>query len=87
METKLFVTSAVDAAFFVREILYSLDSKPLTIVEVTVPHELGNRLFRFMADGKSIVAVDPLHRGRVSHCMGAPPSAARCAFPTDADTA
>ena len=34
METKLFATSAADAAFFAREILYPLDNKPLTIVEV-----------------------------------------------------
>ena len=38
METKLFATSAADAAFFAREILYPLDNKPLTIVEVTLPH-------------------------------------------------
>jgi hypothetical protein len=40
METKLFATSAVHAAFFAREILYPLDNKPLTIVEVTIPHAL-----------------------------------------------
>jgi hypothetical protein len=38
METKLFATSAADAAFFAREILYPLDNKPLTIVEVPLPH-------------------------------------------------
>ena len=38
METKLFATSAVDAAFFARELLYSLDNKPLTSVAVTIPH-------------------------------------------------
>jgi hypothetical protein len=58
METKLFATSAVDAAFFAREILYPLDNKPLTIVEVIIPHALGNRLFRFTTDGKPVAAVD-----------------------------
>ena len=58
METKLFAISAVDAAFFSREILYPLDNKPLTIVEVIIPHALGNRLFRFTTDGKPVAAVD-----------------------------
>ena len=58
METKLFATSAADAAFFAREILYPLDNKPLTIVEVTIPQALGNRLFHFTTDGKPVVAVD-----------------------------
>lgn len=58
METKLFATSAADSAFFAREILYPLDKKPLTIVEVTIPHALGNRLFHFTTDGKPVVAVD-----------------------------
>jgi hypothetical protein len=59
METKLFTTSADVTAYFAREILYPLDNKPLTIVEVEVPHAFGNRLFRFTADGKPVVAVDP----------------------------
>ena len=58
METKLFVTSVADAAFFAREILYPLDNKPLTIVEVTIPHASGNRLFHLTTDGKPVVAVD-----------------------------
>ena len=58
METKLFATSAADAAFFAREILYLLDNKPLTIVQVTIPHALGNRHFRFTTDGKPVAAVD-----------------------------
>ena len=58
METKLFAISAADAAFFAREILYPLDNKPLTIVEVTIPHALGNHLFYFTTDGKPVVAVD-----------------------------
>ena len=58
METKLFTTLAADAAFFAREILCPLDNKPLTIVEVTIPHALGNRLFHLTTDGKSVVAVD-----------------------------
>jgi hypothetical protein len=59
METKLFATSVEDAAFFAREILFQLDHKPCTIVEITIPQELGNRLFRFPVDGKSTVAVEP----------------------------
>jgi hypothetical protein len=55
----LFTTSADDAAYFAREILYPIDHEPLTIVEVGVPHVLWNRLFRFTADGKPVVAVDP----------------------------
>jgi hypothetical protein len=56
METKLFATSAADAA--AREILYPLDNKPLTIVELTIPHALGNQLFHLTTDGKPVVAVD-----------------------------
>ena len=59
METKLFTISADDAAYFAREILYPLDNKPLTIVEVEVPHTIWNRLFHFTVDGKPVVAVDP----------------------------
>jgi len=59
METKLFTTSADDAAYVAREILYPLDHKPLTIVEVEVPHAFWIRLFRFIADGKPVVAVEP----------------------------
>ena len=59
METKLCTTSAEDAAYFAREILYPLDHEPLTIVEVDVPHAFWKRLFRFTTDGKPVVAVDP----------------------------
>ena len=58
METKLFTTSAQDAAFFAWAVLYPLDAKPLTIVEITIPHTLWNQLFRFTTDGKTTVAVD-----------------------------
>jgi len=58
METKLFATSANDAAFFAREILYPLDNKPLTIIEVTIPQALGSQFFRFTTDGKPVVAID-----------------------------
>ena len=59
LETKLFTMSADDAAFFAREILYPLDQRPLTILEVGVPDACGERLFRFITDGKLTVAVDP----------------------------
>jgi len=42
METKLFATSAEDAAFFARSILFPLDQKPLTIVEVEIPDSLAS---------------------------------------------
>ncbi|RMF07308.1 MAG: hypothetical protein D6773_03665, partial [Alphaproteobacteria bacterium] len=59
METKLFATSAEDASFFARDVLFPLDKKPLTILEVEVPESLASRLFRFTADGKPTVALDP----------------------------
>jgi len=58
LETKLFTTSAEDAAFFAREVLYPLDQKALTIVEVILPDVLGRRLFHFVADGKLTIAVE-----------------------------
>ncbi len=59
METKLFATSAEDASFFARNVLYPLDNKPLTILDVEVPESLASRLLRFTADGKPTVALDP----------------------------
>lgn len=59
METKLFTTSAEDAAFFARNVLFPLDQKPLTIVVVEIPASLASRLFHFATDGKLTVAVEP----------------------------
>lgn len=78
METKLFATSAEDAAFVARDILYPLDHKPCTVVEVEIPQEFGYRLFRFTVDGKPTVAVDPSQldelnaKGQI-HMMNASP--------------
>ena len=58
METKLFTTSAEDASFFARNVLFPLDQKPLTVVEVEVPDSLVARFFQFTTDGKITVAVD-----------------------------
>ncbi len=58
METKLFATPARDASFFARDILYRLDRKPLTIVEVTIPNDLGDKLFRFTVDGIEAIAIE-----------------------------
>jgi hypothetical protein len=58
METKLFTTSAEDATFFARYILFPLDQKPLTIVEVEIPDSLMSRLFHFTTDGKTTIAVE-----------------------------
>jgi len=57
-ETKLFTTSAEDAAFFARNILFPLDQKPLTIVAVEVPDSLASRLVHFTTDGKTTIAVE-----------------------------
>ena len=59
METKLFTPSIEDAAFFARHVLFPLDQKPLTVVEVEVPDSLAARFFQFTTDGKTTVAVDP----------------------------
>ena len=59
METKLFVMSPEEASFFARTILFPLDQKPLTIVEIEIPESLASRLFRFITDGKTTIAVDP----------------------------
>ena len=59
METKLFTTSAEDASFFARNVLFPLDQKPLIVVEVEVPESLAARFFQFTTDGKTTVAVDP----------------------------
>ena len=70
METKLFATSAEDAAFFAQNILFPLDRKPLTIVEVDIPDSLASRLFRFTTDGTSPFAVQKVQKlnfqGRLS---------------------
>jgi hypothetical protein len=58
METKLFTTSAEDASFFAKNILFPLDQKPLTIVEVEIPDSLASRLFQFTTDGKATIAVE-----------------------------
>ena len=58
METKLFTTSAEDAAFFAQNILFSLDQKPLTIVEAEFPDSLASRLVHFTTDGKTTIAVE-----------------------------
>lgn len=58
METKLFTMSAQDAAFFARHILFPLDRKPLTIVEVEMPDSLAARFFQFTTDSKTTVAVE-----------------------------
>ena len=59
METKLFTTSVQDASFFARHVLFPLDWKPLTIVEVEMPDSLAVRCFQFTTDGKTTVAVEP----------------------------
>ena len=59
METKLFVVSSEDASFFARNVLFPLDGKPLTIVEIEIPESLASRLFRFITAGKTTIAVDP----------------------------
>jgi hypothetical protein len=59
METKLFVTAPEDASFFARDVLFRLDRKPLTIVEAEIPESLASRLFRFITDGKTTIAVEP----------------------------
>lgn len=58
LETKVFTTSVEDAAFFARYVLFPLDQKPLTIIEVEVADNLGERFFPFITDGKATVAVD-----------------------------
>ena len=58
MEIKLFTTSAEDAAFFARNVLFPLDQQPLTIVVVEIPESLASRFFRFTTDGKITVAVE-----------------------------
>ena len=59
METKLFTLFAEDAAFFARHILFPLDQKPLTVVEVEIPDSLAVRFFSCTTDGKMTIAVDP----------------------------
>ena len=60
METKLFTLSAEDAAFFARNVLFPLDQKPLTVVEVEVLDSLAARFFPCTTDGTITIAVDPM---------------------------
>ena len=41
-----------------RNILFPLDQKPLTIVEVEIPDSLASRLFHFTTYGKTAIAVE-----------------------------
>jgi hypothetical protein len=59
METKLFATSEVDAGFFARDVLYQLSGQQSWVVRATVPNSVASRLYRFTADGKSVIAVHP----------------------------
>ena len=54
METKLLAESAEDGAYFARDILYKLDGKPTTLIEVELPNGLAKQLFKGTADGKTI---------------------------------
>jgi hypothetical protein len=58
LETKLFATSAEDAARFGRA-NFRFDRKPFTIVEARVPHAMANRLYAGVADEMAIRAVYP----------------------------
>lgn len=58
MESKLFTMSAQDASFFARHVLFPLDRKPLTIIEVEMPDSLAARFFQFTTDGKPTMAVE-----------------------------
>lgn len=62
METKLFATSADDAARFGRA-NYSLDQKPFTLLEVRVPNPVANLLYRGSADSMPIRGLDPGNLG------------------------
>lgn len=58
METKLFATSAEDAARFGRA-NYRLDGKPFTILEARVPGSVERALYRGTADQMAIRGVNP----------------------------
>ena len=58
LETKLFATSADDAAAFGRDI-FRLDRQPFTILETRIPNSLGGRLDNLILDGRSAVGVNP----------------------------
>jgi len=62
METKLFATSADDAARFGRA-NYGLDGKPFTLLEARVPNPIANMLYRGSADSMAIRGLDPSNLG------------------------
>ena len=57
METKLFATSAEDASFWARDVLFPLDGKARTLVQVEVPNSVAAGLYQGVADGRGIVGV------------------------------
>jgi hypothetical protein len=57
-EGKLFATSAQDAAYYGRVILYPIDKQPITLVKATVPQSFRDQLIEFESDGRMTVAVD-----------------------------
>lgn len=62
METKLFATTAEDAARFGRA-SYGLDGKPFTLLEVGLPNPIASMLYRGSADSMAIRGLDPSHLG------------------------
>jgi RHS repeat-associated protein len=59
MEVKLFATSEEDAGFFARDVMYPLAKQQSWVVRVDIPDSLARQLYRFIADGKPTVAVEP----------------------------
>jgi hypothetical protein len=57
METKLFATSAEDAAAFASNV-YRYGSEPFTIIEVEIPQHVAVRLVHMTIDRRPAVAVD-----------------------------
>ena len=57
LETKLFATTAEDAASFARD-LYPPDEPAAVILEVTISDSLAERLYYFQTDRQPVVAVD-----------------------------
>jgi hypothetical protein len=62
METKLFATSAEDAARFGRA-NYGLDQKPFTLLENRVPDNVASLLYAGTADLMPIRGLDPVQMG------------------------
>lgn len=58
-EGKLFASSADDAAFFARDVLYPLAGQVSEFVKVEVPASFASKLFSFTADGKAAISVGP----------------------------